>query len=405
MRQTLLLPKRHAARPAPCAGALRAAGLFAGIGGIERGLHLAGHTTELLCEIDAGARAVLEARFPGVPVVDDVQRLTSLPEVGLVCAGFPCQDLSQAGRTVGIDGVQSGLIGEVFRLLADPARSPRWVLLENVPFMLQLQRGRAMQRLAEGLERLGFAWAYRTVDAQAFGLPQRRQRVFILASRSEDPRDVLLVDDAGAPPDVDEGAPCGFYWTEGTRGLGWAVDAVPTLKGGSTVGIPSPPAIWMRHTDGAIVTPDLRDAERLQGFPPDWTLPAGSGRQTRKGGRWKLVGNAVSVPVARWLGECLRSPQPYDDAGDEPLGRATTWPRAGWGRAGKRHAAAVSMWPTRAAYQHLAGFLQFPTAGLSERGAAGFLGRARASGLRFVSGFLDAVAWHLERRKGEAAGL
>jgi DNA (cytosine-5)-methyltransferase 1 len=380
------------------------AGLFAGIGGIEQGLHSAGHTTQLLCEIDAGARAVLAAHFPGIPLVDDVRSLRALPEVDLVCAGFPCQDLSQAGRTVGIGGDQSGLVEEVFRLLDDPTRSPRWLLLENVPFMLQLQAGRAMQRVTEALERLGFAWAYRTVDAQAFGLPQRRQRVFLLASRTEDPRDVLLVDDAGAPPEIDEaGAPCGFYWTEGTRGLGWAVDAVPTLKGGSTVGIPSPPAIWMRHADGTVVTPDVRDAERLQGLPADWSLPAVSGRKTRQGARWKLVGNAVSVPVARWLGECLRSPRPYDASGDGPLGRCRTWPRAAWGHGGKRFAAAVSLWPVRAEYQHLATFLRFPVVGLSARGTAGFLGRARASGLRFTDGFLQAVADHLRRATGEAA--
>src|SRR5262245_59574290 len=100
------------------------------------------------------------------------------------------------------------------------------------------------------------------------GIPQRRERVYIVASRVGDPRDVLLVDDAGAPeaPDLERwrSVACGFYWTEGLRGLGWAFDAVPTLKGGSTIGIPSPPAIVLRS--GAIVQPDIRDAERLQGF-------------------------------------------------------------------------------------------------------------------------------------------
>ena len=97
---------------------------------------------------------------------------------------------------------------------------------------------------------------------------------------------------------------CGFYWTEGLRGLGWAVDAVPTLKGGSTIGIPSPPAIW-NSGDGSITTPDIRDAERLQGFDADWTLPALDVGGVRRGHRWKLVGNAVSVPVARWVGDRL----------------------------------------------------------------------------------------------------
>jgi DNA (cytosine-5)-methyltransferase 1 len=75
---------------------------------------------------------------------------------------------------------------------------------------------------------------------------------------------------------------------------------VPTLKGGSGLGIPSPPAIWM--PDGHFVLPDIRDAERLQGFPAGWTEAALTGH-SKEGARWKLVGNAVSVPVSRWLGD------------------------------------------------------------------------------------------------------
>ena len=92
---------------------MRIAGLFAGIGGLELGMHRSGHTTELLCDVLPAARAVLNARFPGVPYRDDITKLRSLPgSVDLLCAGFPCQDLSQAGRTAGLDGERSGLIGE-----------------------------------------------------------------------------------------------------------------------------------------------------------------------------------------------------------------------------------------------------------------------------------------------------
>jgi site-specific DNA-cytosine methylase len=111
----------------------------------------------------------------------------------------------------------------VFRLVRRK-RGPRWLLIENVPFMLQLGRGAAMRHITGALDELGYTWAYRVVDARAFGLPQRRQRVLMLASRTEDPRGVLFGEDAGprviGDPEVD---PCGFYWTEGVRGLGWAV--------------------------------------------------------------------------------------------------------------------------------------------------------------------------------------
>ena len=280
---------------------LSVAGLFAGLGGIELGLSQAGHESSLLCELEPGAHRVLQAHFKGTKLARDVRDLKSVGDVDLVTAGFPCQDLSQAGRTAGIRGKNSGLVGQVFRLLDARKRSPRWLMLENVSFMLQLDRGRGMRYLVDELEDRGFLWAYRVVDTQAFGLPQRRQRVILLASRTEDPRRVLFADDVEpVRREFDRRLWCGFYWTEGLRGLGWAVDSVPTLKGGSTIGIPSPPAIW-NPQDGSITTPEIRDAERFQGFDPDWTLPALEIEGVRRGHRWKLVGNAVSVPVARWV--------------------------------------------------------------------------------------------------------
>ena len=138
-------------------------GLFAGIGGLELGLAEAGWTTQLLCEIDPGAGAVLSARMPNVPLHTDVTTLRSLPTgTELVAAGFPCQDLSQAGRTAGITGARSGLVDEVFRLVSR-RRGPRWLLMENVPFMLQLGRGAAMRHITDALEDLGYMWAYRVV--------------------------------------------------------------------------------------------------------------------------------------------------------------------------------------------------------------------------------------------------
>src|SRR5262245_13055889 len=225
-------------------------------------------------------------------VEPDVRRLRTFPKVDLIAAGFPCQDLSQAGRTAGILGKQSRLIGEVFKRLRSRANGPRWLLLENVPFMLQLQRGRAMHYLVNELEALGFTWAYRIVDARAFGIPQRRKRVLLLASRNEDPRTPLFGSDAGEHKSLFSGSEmCGFYWTEGLRGLGWAIDAIPTLKGGSALGIPSPPAIWDPQ-DGSITTPNIADAERLQGFAEGWTEPAAEVPGVRRTHRWKLVGNA-----------------------------------------------------------------------------------------------------------------
>jgi DNA (cytosine-5)-methyltransferase 1 len=379
---------------------MKVAGLFAGIGGIELGLDRAGHETEVVCEIDDSAYSVLRERFSEVRIERDVRDLSSLPKVDLVAAGFPCQDLSQAGLTAGISGQQSGLVQHVFRLIGQGRTGPQWLLLENVPFMLQLDRGNAMRYLTRNLEDLGFAWAYRVVDTRAFGLPHRRQRVLLLASRSDDPRPILFEQDAGQPNDPPHGGLAnGFYWTEGLRGLGWAVDAVPTLKGGSTVGIPSPPAIWL--PTGEIVKPDLRDAERLQGFVPEWTRAAAGGPRG-EAARWKLVGNAVSVPVAAWIGERLAADAAsHASAADAVLQPGSPWPRAAWGSpTDKPHLVDISAWPVRSRRRHLADFLRFEPTLLSKRACSGFLERARRSSLRFPHGLLEAIERHATKLDG-----
>lgn len=373
---------------------LSVASLFSGIGGFELGLSSAGHHTEFQCEILAPAQAVLRAHFPSCRLLPDITALTSLPTVGLIVAGFPCQDLSQAGLTRGITGKQSSLISYLCDLVRKKRVRPEWVLLENVPFMLQLHHGNAMQQLTRNFQALGYNWAYRVIDARSFGLPQRRRRVLFLAARSDDPRSVLFADDIGHSPDfaTNEGAH-GFYWTEGNSGLGWTVNGVPTLKGGSGIGIPSPPGIWLRDT-AEIVTPDIRDAERLQGFRPNWTLPA-MDVTNKIGIRWKLIGNAVSVPVSRWIGRRFTSPKPYDPSRDIPFTAASPWPNAAWSIDGEAYQADVSEWPKHFVYRSLHSFLKYPLQRLSERATSGFLRRITASSLQRPKDFDAALQGHL----------
>lgn len=386
-------------------GGLDTVGLFAGVGGIELGLEAAGHHAKLLCEWEPAAQRVLEERFAQAPLVSDVRELDGLPRADLVAAGFPCQDLSQAGRTAGITGERSGLVEHVFRLLDGAAHQPTWLLLENVSFMLSLDRGAAMRWLTEQLEVRGYTWAYRVVDSRAFGLPQRRQRVILIASRERDPRPVLFNQEHGEVVIKDRtGLACGFYWTEGVRGLGWAVDAVPTLKGGSTIGIPSPPAVWRPGT-GTIVTPDIRDAERLQGFPADWTEPADANPGRRRSDRWKLVGNAVSAPVAAWVGDRLRTTEPFDSSEGRAFVSGQRWPRAAWGRAGERRVLARSMWPVAYRRPHLHEFLQFEPSHLSARATAGFLKRAARGNLKIPEDLIAECRVHLDRMSPQESRL
>jgi DNA (cytosine-5)-methyltransferase 1 len=296
----------------------------------------------------------------------------------------------------GIFGDQSGLVDEVFRIVS--GRLPEWLVIENVQNMLVLGRGQAIRHVTAQLEALGMRWAYRVVDSRFAGVPQRRRRVIIVASRQHDPREVLFADDAGERPVSDyQRDAFGFYWTEGLRGLGWAQDAIPTLKGGSTIGIPSPPGIWVRRAAPGrkLVVPGADDAEALQGFARGWTSVC-TGRRTG-GVRLKLVGNAVTTGVAQWVGDRLSHPgvplyEGVEVQPDDP------WRSAAWGEAGKRWSIEdASEFPLHRPYQHLTSVVDVSAASpVSRRGAAGFLSRARRAKLRFDEAFLKDVAEHVE---------
>lgn len=408
---------------------LSVVGLFAGVGGLELGLELAGHRTLLLCELMPHARAVLSAAgkrddkyraFTEAAMAIDVtstELTSSLPErFDLLAAGFPCQDLSQAGKAGGINGRRSGLIGHVLGLLGQrrPATRPRWVVLENVSFMRHLGGGIGMEVVLNGLSKLGYAWAYREIDSLAFGLPQRRKRLYIVAClvSEGDPRRVLL--EGNVEPEKSrngagwqDGRACGFYWSEGNRGVGWADNAVPPLKVGSGFGIPCPPAIIL-PPDGELVVPTIRDAERLQGFPRGWTQPASEVDQRGERIRWQMVGNAVSVPVAQWIGERLRTVNRPVEREDEPIPAGSKWPAAAWqvDPSGPRFAAAVGGWPSRRARTSLLSVVREEEPNrpaLSLRAASGFLSRFEASNLlkrdpEHRAAFLEILRRHVERK-------
>jgi DNA (cytosine-5)-methyltransferase 1 len=372
---------------------LKTVGLFAGIGGFEIGLAKAGHDLACMCENDRAARAVLQKHFSSVEVKEDISTMSGFPRgTELVVGGFPCQDLSQVGTTHGLRGKKSTLVSHVFRMLQQ--RRVPWLILENVPFMLHLHRGAAVRYITSELEALGYSWAYRTVDTRAFGLPQRRERVFLLAGIDEEPWKRLFAHDHGAAPLRKTSVPpCGFYWTEGNRGLGWAPNAIPTLKGGSALGIPSPPAIWLK--DDSIVTLEIRDAERVQGFPANWTKPAEAvGRPSL---RWRLVGNAVTTQVAEWLGALLANGSSGEPDGVRALREHDPWPAAAMGRSGTRFEVPVSKWPIKRGAKPIDDFLKFGSPLLSYKAANGFWQRLRVSGLKYPPEFANALKLHIKR--------
>lgn len=382
----------------PRAKPLATASLFSGVAGIEQGLAAAGASDVVwFCERWEPARAVLTARYRDVEVKGDVTAVEDFDAAALVTAGFPCTDLSQAGLTRGLDGANSGLVLGVLEKIAE--HRPDWLLLENVPNMLHLGRGAAMERIISALEGAGYAWAYRVVDSRFTGLAQRRRRVFLLASRVQDPARILLGEDEGAAPVSGPARAFGFSWTEGNRGVGWALGATPTLKGGTTVRVASPPAVWLPQegVGHQIVRPSIEAAEVLQGFHPGWTAAA------PERDRWKLVGNAVSAPVARWIGERLALRDELGDAFEDGLLLAAgqRWPSAARGTAdGKRWAVPVSEFPRVPEpedVQELGGLLaRFGSEPLSLRATKGFRDRLLRSSLRYEPSFMAALHAHVD---------
>lgn len=362
------------------------AGLYAGIGGFELGFQAAGFRALLLADKDMNCRKVLSARFPGTAIVGDVADIDTLPAgTEIVTAGFPCQNLSMAGDKKGIEGSKSSDVNHLFELLR---RDGPTLALENVYFMLQLDRGAAMASLVRRVEQLGYRWAYRVVNTMSFDLPQRRRRVFFVASPRIDPRAVLFADDAPPPKTAvaSLAKPLGFYWTEGRNGVGLAVDAIPPLKVASGWGIPSTPAVLFE--DGKVLTPSITACERLQGFPPGWT---DLDLDARRSPRWSMVGNAISVPAATWLAHRLKNPGRVLDLATRELTEADRWPTAAYGEGGKSFAVLASEFPMPTEGVSITSFRGDDWKPLSIRALAGFIHRAKTGGLRFPPGFLAAL--------------
>ena len=156
---------------------------FTGVGGADLGFEWAGFDIKWQCEFDAWKQQVLRAHWPDVELFDDIRTMQDPPPVDVMIGGFPCQDLSVAGRRKGFDGERSVLAFEFLRVAESV--QPRWIVLENVPGLLSSNGGRDFARLIDEVVGCGYGVAWRILDARYFGVPQRRRRVFIVARRTD----------------------------------------------------------------------------------------------------------------------------------------------------------------------------------------------------------------------------
>jgi len=222
--------------------------------------------TVAFCEAGAFGRGVLRAHWPGVPVYDDVRTLSAarlrgdgVPRPSVLCGGFPCQDVSLAGRGAGIEGGRSGLWSEMARLVAECR--PGWVVVENVPGL----RGRGADRVLADLEAAGYAAWPMVVGAVHAGAPHRRSRVWVVGR-------AVAADAGGAGLES---------WERGAAG---APAGLPIERRGGWTAAPG----VCRVGDGV--------SAGLDGLTP---------RAVRE--RIEALGNAVVPAVAAMVGRAIRS--------------------------------------------------------------------------------------------------
>jgi DNA (cytosine-5)-methyltransferase 1 len=172
--------------------------LFAGVGGFDLGMEQAGHECVAQVEWDKNAAGVLKHRWPNVPLFCDVSKVSAddLPDADFITYGFPCQDLSVAGKREGLDGKRSGLFYEATRLIRE-LRSRgcglRFAVAENVGGLFSADDGVALARcIRELLDSGACETGWRLVDSQYFGVAQRRKRVFIVSDFGGESCDEIL---------------------------------------------------------------------------------------------------------------------------------------------------------------------------------------------------------------------
>lgn len=281
---------------------------FAGIGGFDLAFQEAGFSTNFYCENNAFCRSVLNHHWPDVENAGDISKLdsTKIPIADVWTAGFPCQDLSMArtphGKRSGLKGLRSGLFYNFLEHVS--AHKPNVVLLENVAGLLSSHKGADFRALVASLTDLGYAVAWRVLNARYFGAPQSRPRIFICAwyASPERAASSLFEDEVAAKQKNERQG----FMVESTCALSGAsvsqVSFCISATSGRHTGLDWARSYVSYPNEVRRLTP--LECERLQGFPDNWTIPMNTSAVPTRGletNRYHAIGNAVCVPVVRWV--------------------------------------------------------------------------------------------------------
>lgn len=274
-------------------------------------------------EIEKFPAAVLKHHYPTVSNFEDLTKHEQWPlasgAVDLLVGGTPCQAFSVAGLRRGMDDARGQLTLEFVRLAA--RLRPRWIVWENVPGVLSSGRGRDFGSFLGALGELGYGWAYRILDAQYFGVAQRRRRVFVVGYLGDWRRAAAVLFERESvrrdPPPRRESrqevAPtiAGCANGGGPNGPGRDVDSVESLQVVGALDCRLGAQRAQNAVSGHLLPTTAMqvrrltpvECERLQGFPDGYTDIKPRGKDTPDGPRYKALGNSMAVPVMRWIGE------------------------------------------------------------------------------------------------------
>lgn len=290
---------------------------FAGIGGFDLGFEQAGFQAKFQCEIESFCQSILKKHWPTVPQWGDITTLSNadIPISDVWVGGFPCQDLSLArmGKREGLRGRKSRLFYEFARLVAHG--QPRVLVIENVAGLLSSHEGRDFRVLLHSLAELGYAVGWRTFNSKHFGVPQSRQRVYIVGCLRDwrGPGKILFESERGTRNSEEsrpneKKAPSPFQRIVGDpsrdgpviQSIAYCLYATSARHTGTD---------WSRNyacypKSGRVRRLTPGECEQVMAFPTGWTIPDDItlNENDLDSVRYHALGNAVTPPVAYWLG-------------------------------------------------------------------------------------------------------
>ena len=266
--------------------------LFAGIGGFDLALERLGHTSVFANDIDKYCKIIYDKHFETKQTTQDIRTVDAyqLPDFDLLCGGFPCQAFSVAGKRRGFEDTRGTLFFEVARIAK--VKRPKILFLENVKGLLSHDGGRTFATILLAIDELGYDVEWQVLNSKNFGVPQNRERVFIIGHLRGTPRPEIFpiresTEILEPPEQTGETIAC-LRAKQGGPDDTQTYIVVPTIRATS----------YKRGDNETIIGEDygLRrltplECERLQGFPDRWTEGVSDTQ------RYKMIGNAVTTSV------------------------------------------------------------------------------------------------------------